>query len=216
VRDVSFDLEAGKVLAIVGFNGSGTDVILFPYSPVSDRCFSHSGKSTLAKALLRLLDFHSGELSINGVDIRRYHPKDYHTHVSAVLQDFSKYNFTLSDNVGLGNVNKMSPKTVGRALHQAEADGIIESLPQGLSTPLETPGFEAFPMNDSYTPRSHGLSGGEWQRVAIARAFMRASEPDVDLLVFDEPVSKLVPDSALLPDLRLDIIAGCIRPEPNF
>jgi ABC-type multidrug transport system fused ATPase/permease subunit len=60
---------------------------------------------------------------------------------------------------------------------------------------LETPGFDSISYPGS--PSSHvslhhaGLSGGEWQRIAIARAFMRASEPEVDMLLFDEPTCSL-------------------------
>jgi ABC-type multidrug transport system fused ATPase/permease subunit len=60
---------------------------------------------------------------------------------------------------------------------------------------LETPGFESlsYPgmMDNSDLSQRHGLSGGEWQRIALARAFMRANEPGVDFLLFDEPTSSL-------------------------
>ncbi|KAF8204859.1 P-loop containing nucleoside triphosphate hydrolase protein [Pholiota molesta] len=162
LRNVNFSLKAGETLAIVGYNGSG--------------------KSTLARILLRIDDFDKGSLLST-------------THLSAVFQGFSKFSTTVKENVGLGNVEKISYKpAIENAIHLAEADTIVESLPNGLKTMLETPGFESFSYAGSSMPelsQRHGLSGGEWQRIALARAFMRANEPGVDLLLFDEPTSSL-------------------------
>lgn len=176
LKNISFTLEAGQTLAIVGYNGSG--------------------KSTLAKILLRIVDFDKGSLLVNGVDVRRYNPAEYHSHLSAVFQGFSKFSTTVKENVGLGNVEKIGYRSaIETAIHLAEADTLVESLPNGLKTMLETPGFESmsYPgmMNHNETSQRHGLSGGEWQRIALARAFMRANEPGVDLLLFDEPTSSL-------------------------
>ncbi|EKM80420.1 hypothetical protein AGABI1DRAFT_106604 [Agaricus bisporus var. burnettii JB137-S8] len=175
LKDINLSLNAGETLAIVGLNGSG--------------------KSTLAKVLLRILDFDRGSIEINGIDIRSFDPSDYHKHTSAVFQGFSKFNSTVKENVGLGNVEKVGYRpAINQAVHLAEADRLVESLPSGLKTVLETPGFEfiSYPgMMGSRHQQRHGLSGGEWQRIAIARAFMRATEPHVDLLVFDEPTSSL-------------------------
>ncbi|KAF8974685.1 P-loop containing nucleoside triphosphate hydrolase protein [Flammula alnicola] len=176
LRNVNFSLKAGETLAIVGYNGSG--------------------KSTLARILLRIDDFDKGSLLINGIDIRRYNPAEYHSHLSAVFQGFSKFSTTVKENVGLGNVEKIGYRpAIETAIHLAEADTLVESLPNGLKTMLETPGFESFSypgsMDYHHSSQRHGLSGGEWQRIALARAFMRANEPGVDLLLFDEPTSAL-------------------------
>jgi ABC-type multidrug transport system fused ATPase/permease subunit len=115
--------------------------------------------------LLRIDDFDKGSLLINDVDIRRYNPNEYHSHLSAVFQGFSKFSTTVKENVGLGNVEKISYKpAIENAIHLAEADTIVESLPNGLKTMLETPGFESFSYAGSSMPelsQRHGLSGGE-------------------------------------------------------
>jgi len=176
LKNINFSINAGETLAVVGYNGSG--------------------KSTLAKILLRVVDFDRGSLLVNGVDIRRYNPVDYHRHLTAVFQGFSKFSSTVKENVGIGNIEKMSHRqSIEEAIHLAEADNVVQSLPNGLKTHLESPGFESVSYPGSigsyYHSNRHGLSGGEWQRIAIARAFMRAGDPDVDLLLFDEPTSSL-------------------------
>lgn len=176
LQNINFTLEAGETLAIVGYNGSG--------------------KSTLAKILLRIVDYDRGTLYANGIDIRRYNPAEYHSHLSAVFQGFSQFSTTVKENVGMGNVGKISYKpAIETAVRLAEADTLVKSLPDGLKTLLETPGYESlsYPGMMGYedTTQRHGLSGGEWQRIALARAFMRASEPGIDMFLFDEPTSAL-------------------------
>lgn len=162
LHDVTFTLLPGESLAIVGYNGSGK-------SRPSPRVPAHPapprpGKSTLAKVLLRILDFDAGDLLVNGVDIRRLAPADYHRHVSAVFQDFSKFNASLRENVGLGYVPKLhSLPAVSRAVHLGGADTLLDTLPHGLKTKLDC--SDALPPAYPGTPVSarqhHGLSGGE-------------------------------------------------------
>lgn len=129
-----------------------------------------TGKSTLAKLILRILDYDQGSLLVNGVDIRRYDPVEYHRHVTTVFQGFSKFNSTVKENIGVGYVQKMgSHAAIDKAINLAGAGHIVESLPHGLKTKLDTSGFgsSAFPpfsnnTGSSKTSRSHhGLSGGE-------------------------------------------------------
>ncbi|KAH9947259.1 P-loop containing nucleoside triphosphate hydrolase protein [Amylocystis lapponica] len=179
LKNINLTVEAGETLAIVGFNGSG--------------------KSTLAKVLLRIFEFDSGELSANGVDVRRYHPAEYHAHLTAVFQDFSKFNASVNENIGVGFVQDMhSRAAVDAAICLAGAGELICSLPNGLKTRLDVAGHDlsGHTCKDGYTNGSstrapHGLSGGEWQKIAISRAFMRAQKPEVELLLLDEPTSSL-------------------------
>jgi ABC-type multidrug transport system fused ATPase/permease subunit len=119
---------------------------------------------------LRIVDFDKGSLFVNGVDVRNYNPEEYHRHLSAVFQGFSKFNSTVKENVGLGNVDKLRYKpAIEAAIHLAEADTLVESLPNGLKTLLEAPGFESvsypgapgYGFGDMMGPQRHGLSGGE-------------------------------------------------------
>ncbi|KAI0693588.1 P-loop containing nucleoside triphosphate hydrolase protein [Cytidiella melzeri] len=189
LKDVSFILEAGESLAIVGYNGSG--------------------KSTLAKILLRLIEYHGGKILVNDRDLRAHDPADFHARVAAVLQGFSKFDSSLKENVGVGYLPEArSEDAVEKAVNLAGAEHILCSLPNGVNTILDSavgqPSSSSFPLklglNSEYghvagCPRHqrHGLSGGEWQRVAISRAFMRAHRPEVDLIVLDEPTSSLDP-----------------------
>ncbi|KAI0092628.1 P-loop containing nucleoside triphosphate hydrolase protein [Irpex rosettiformis] len=191
LKDVSLVLEAGETLAIVGYNGSG--------------------KSTLAKILLRLVDYHAGRILINDLDLCHHDPTDFHTHVTAVLQGFSKFDSSFKENVGVGYVPEAgSDDAVEKAVELAGAEHILYSLPNGVETMLDS-GVAGQSSSSSSAPSSpnlrgefgpiqgclrhqrYGLSGGEWQRIAISRAFMRANRPEVDLIVLDEPTSSLDP-----------------------
>ncbi|EEB87912.1 hypothetical protein MPER_14529, partial [Moniliophthora perniciosa FA553] len=95
------------------------------------------------KVLLRIFDF-EGQLLVYDVDIRCYDPAEYHKHATAVFQGFSKFNTTVRENVGLGYVDAITcGPSVKAAIHLAEADAIVDNLPKGLHTMLETPGFES-------------------------------------------------------------------------
>jgi len=113
-----------------------------------------------------------------------------------VFQGFSKFNSTVKENVGVGYAAKMESRTaIDNAIDLAGATPIVESLPKGLRTKLDSTGFGSGlpPFNAAGNTKTehHGLSGGEWQRIAISRAFMKAAEPEIDLLLFDEPTSSL-------------------------
>jgi ABC-type multidrug transport system fused ATPase/permease subunit len=179
LRNLSFTLEAGETLAVVGYNGSGK----LPPSPPSH--FSHAsntltnwpqGKSTLGKVLSRIVDFNAGELLINDVDVRRYEPAELHRATTAVFQSFCKYNGTVAENVGVGYIYDLDcPAALRRAVQLAEGDHIVRSLPHGINTRLDALGLDSM----SYSPAgmgacgarapwaSHGLSGGEVRFIAL-------------------------------------------------
>src|SRR5690606_22278176 len=91
-------------------------------------------------------------------------------------QDFSQYGLTLGQNIGLGDVDRMSEtERIVQAARAGGADAVADRLPHGYRTRLT----RAFGEAD--------LSGGEWQKVALSRAFMR----DADVLILDEPTASL-------------------------
>src|SRR5579872_804424 len=140
---VSFSIEPGETVAIVGRNGAG--------------------KTTLIKLIGRLYDPTAGTILIDGNDITRYDPDELRRQVAVLYQDFVNYQTTAHENIGLGRIEQMEDLDAVRdAAERGGATGIIERLPRGYET-----------MLGKWFDEGHNLSGGEWQKVALARAFMR-------------------------------------------
>ncbi len=157
LHDVSLTLEPGEKLALVGENGAG--------------------KSTLIKLLLRLYEPTSGTIRYGGVDLRDLDATDLRSRVGAVFQDFVRYQFTASENIGLGLPARLDDRVAIEAA--ADAGGarpVIDGLPQKFDT-----------MLGGWFEKGHELSGGQWQKLAISRAFMREGE----VLVLDEPTASI-------------------------
>ncbi|KAG8834569.1 hypothetical protein FRC17_008238 [Serendipita sp. 399] len=150
---------------------------------------------------IRLYDFDDGSFRINDVDVRKYAPEDLHSHMSAVFQDFSQFNASLRENVGVGCIQDMgSDLAIREALNAGGGKKLLQELPSGLDSVLH----DGFSFCYGASGDRCSLSGGEWQRVAISRAFMRA---DADLYVFDEANSAL--DAAAQNELFERITRGC-------
>jgi ATP-binding cassette subfamily B protein len=157
VHNVSFHLLPGEKIALVGENGSG--------------------KTTLVKLALRLYDPTSGEIRLDGVDLREYDVGDLHRQVSVIFQDYVRYEMLVRDNIGFGSIQSRDDDTqLGRAAYKSGASKLIERLPNGLNQMVGRR-FEG----------GIGLSGGEWQKLALARAHVRDSQ----LLICDEPTATL-------------------------
>lgn len=146
LRNVSFTLQRGETLAIVGRNGSG--------------------KTTLMKLLTQLYDSFEGDILINGVSIRDMDCEAFRRKVGVVFQDFVQYEMQVRQNIGFGNAAKMEEDAeLWKAADRAGIAGLIQSMPAGLATQL-----------GRLFDEGQQLSGGQWQRIAIARAFMREAE----------------------------------------
>lgn len=160
LRNLNLVIPAGRCLALVGCNGAG--------------------KTTFVKLLTRLYDPTEGQILWDGVDLRAFDPEELRKHMSAVFQDFMRYELPVSENIGLGDVacmdNGMAIELAARAVGLHET---IMRLPQGYQTLLS----RTLKGEES----GADLSVGQWQKLALARMFMRKA----DLLILDEPTASL-------------------------
>ncbi|MGI8870250.1 MAG: ABC transporter ATP-binding protein [Mycobacteriales bacterium] len=144
-------IEAGTSLAIVGQNGAG--------------------KTTLVKLLARVYDPTAGQVTVDGIDLRKLAPDSWRAQIAAAFQDFVRYQLPLRENVAPAG----APDDVVRAaLEQAGANGLA-----GLDTVL----------SKQYAGGTD-LSGGQWQRVVLARA-LAAVAFGARVAILDEPTAQL-------------------------
>ena len=148
-----FDLTvpAGSSLAIVGRNGAG--------------------KTTVAKLLCRLYEPRGGAVEVDGVDLREFAVDSWRRRVTAVFQDFVRFELPLRDNVAPAGA---SDDVVRAALTKAGAAGLAD-----LDTTLSR-GYDG----------GTDLSGGQWQRIALARA-LAAVRLGAGIVLLDEPTAQL-------------------------
>jgi ATP-binding cassette subfamily B protein len=155
--NVSFTLRPSERVALVGENGEG--------------------KTTIVKLLTRLYDPTSGQILLDGVDLREYDIEDLWKEIGVIFQDFVKYEMTASDNIAVGRLDaRDDDRKIRAAAAQSHAEEVIERLPGRYQQIL-----------GSHFEGAVDLSGGEWQRIAIARAYLRNAQ----LLVLDEPTAAL-------------------------
>lgn len=162
VRDVTLDLTPGQTVAVVGPTGSG--------------------KSTLASLLVRLVDPRTGEILVDGADIRDLARGVLADSVALVFQQAFVFEDSIRDNVTLGH--PVDDEQVWAALRLAQADGFVAALPGGLDAMVGE--------------RGTTLSGGQRQRLALARALVRRPR----LLILDDATS------AVDPEVERRILAG--------
>lgn len=159
INNLSFKIEGDKVCAFVGHNGAG--------------------KSTIIKLLFRLYDPTSGEILVNGVNIKEYNLKEYRKLFSAAFQDYKVMAMSVKDNVLMG-VSFDNPDNV--AEYALKCAGVWEKV-QSLSAGMDTIMTKEFDKDGAV------LSGGEQQKIVVARAFAQKAS----VKVFDEPSSALDP-----------------------
>lgn len=150
--NLSVDVKAGETLAIIGGTGSG--------------------KSTLINLIPRLYDVNSGEVLVDGNDVRKYSLHDLHDKVAFVQQKAVLFKGTIRSNLLIGNP-EATEEDMWKALEIAQAKDFISDLPDGLDAVVEQDG--------------DNFSGGQKQRLAIARAIIKPAS----IYVFDDSFSAL-------------------------
>lgn len=152
LQDLDLRIPAGKKVALVGSSGSG--------------------KSTIAKLLLKYYEPEAGSITIGDVDIREYDNASLRRSISYVPQTIELFSKSILDNIRISRPEATADE-VTAAAKMAGAHDFIRKLPMQYQTYLEEAG--------------NGLSGGEKQRLALARAFLKKSE----LYILDESTSSL-------------------------
>jgi len=152
LQDVDFKIEPGQIAAFVGPTGAG--------------------KTTIASLVARFYDPVSGQVMIDGEDIRRYRLKSLRRQISFVLQETLLFHAPVWQNIAYGRP-EASREEIIRAAKLASADEFIVRMPEGYDTMVGERGVT--------------LSGGQRQRIAIARAIIR----EAPILILDEPSSGL-------------------------
>ena len=157
LHHVNFKFKIGERLAVVGMNGSG--------------------KTTMIKLMCRLYDPTEGQILLNGIDIRKYDYKEYHSIFSVVFQDFQLFAFKLGQNVAAST--DYNEEQVKKSLIEANFGERLDRLEKGAETYLyrnfEKDGVE--------------ISGGEAQKIALARALYK----NAPFIILDEPTAALDP-----------------------
>jgi ATP-binding cassette, subfamily B, bacterial len=162
LRGLDLTIPAGSSLAIVGQNGAG--------------------KTTLAKLLCRLYDPQSGSIEVDGVDLKELDLSSWRRRVTAVFQDFVRFELSLRENVMPRSALDSAPES-----DAADVDAILAGA-------LEDAGAAGLAGFDTVLAKGYAdgtdLSGGQWQRVALARA-MAAVRLGAGLVLLDEPTAQL-------------------------
>ena len=146
LKNVSFKINKGETIAIVGVNGAG--------------------KSTLVKLLLRFYDANEGEILYNGINVKEYNVQSLRNAFATVFQDYKNFAVSVNENIMCHECSDEEKKIAEKALKQSGVWEKISSLPKGADTVL-TREFEI---------DGAGLSGGENQKVSAARLFARDFE----------------------------------------
>lgn len=148
LKGVSFQINQGDKISLIGINGSG--------------------KTTIVKLMLRLYEVDAGEILINGINITRYDIKDIRRIFSVLFQSFVKYPLSLRDNIALSDYQRVyNDEEITQSLKQS---GIYDELSDNLNNHLDTK------MTRRFSDDGIELSGGQWQKIALSRAYFKNSE----------------------------------------
>jgi len=146
IRNLSFSIESGEKLALVGENGAG--------------------KTTLVKLLACLYKPTEGRILIDGVDLLDYQLSDLRANIGIIFQDYIRYEMTVSDNIAVGDIAHLEDEeAIENAATMSMANEVVSQLPNKFQQVLG----KRFKDGTE-------LSGGQWQKIALARAYMRDAQ----------------------------------------
>lgn len=161
LKNISFEMTENEIVAIVGENGSG--------------------KSTLLKILTGLYQDYTGNIYINGINLKEIDELSLLRRMSVIFQDFNNYEFTVKDNIGIGDIENIDNiERIKKVSQLSGADSFIEKMTMKYDQQL-----------GNWFPKGVQISGGQWQKIAISRVLMK----DADIYILDEPTSSLDPSS---------------------
>jgi ATP-binding cassette subfamily B protein len=152
LKNINLQIQAGETVALVGPSGAG--------------------KSTLCSLIPRFYEIDEGEVSVDGLDIRRMTQQSLRSQIGIVQQDVFLFNGTIRENILYGRLDA-SEEEIWEAARNAHLEGMLQSLPDGLDTFIGERGLK--------------LSGGQRQRLSIARIFLK----NPPILILDEATSAL-------------------------
>lgn len=173
LKDVSFTVPAGSTLGIMGMTGAG--------------------KSSVVNLIQRFYDAASGQVLIDGKDVRSLSLSDLRRQISVVMQDVFLFSDTIEDNIKTGNRDAAEWESVERASVCADAHGFIMKLTEQYDTIIGERGV--------------GLSGGQKQRISIARAIAKENP----VLILDDSTSALDMETEKEIQRQLQELKNCTK-----
>ncbi len=159
LKGISFEVEPGETVAIVGATGAG--------------------KSTIISLITRLYDINSGEICLDGINLKEYELYNLRSHIGVVLQDVFLFHGSIYENLTFGD-EQITLEQIRSVAKDIEVDDFIESLPGGYE----------------YVVRERGSSISLGQRQLLS--FLRAYLSDPKILILDEATSSIDPESEKL------------------
>lgn len=160
LKNINMEIKPGEKIALVGYNGSG--------------------KTTLIKLIMRMYDATEGEITLNGIPIKKIKLSSYRDMFATVFQDYKIFSLSVLENVLLKeNIDEIEKSTAVTALKESGAYDKVLSLSNGIDTIL----------TKEFAEDGAVLSGGEYQKIVIARVFAKPC----DIAILDEPSSALDP-----------------------
>lgn len=159
LENISFEIDHGEKIAIVGKNGAG--------------------KSTLINCIIGLYKTTEGKVLYDGIHIDQINPLNLRKKISAIFQDFVRYQLSVKINVCISDIQNIdNDEKIKKVVKETGIDSLIEKLIYGYDTELGT----AFSGGQE-------LSGGQWQKIGLTRALFKESE----IIILDEPTAALDP-----------------------